>query len=84
MTSMSTSEFRKHTAETVNQVAYKGLRIVLKRRDKPVAALIPIEDLELLQALEDAADMKEIRAARKRVAREGTVPWGEVKAGVGL
>jgi prevent-host-death family protein len=48
---VSTSEARDQLAELLNQVAYRGARFVLERRGKQLAALVPIEDLQLLQTL---------------------------------
>ena len=39
------------------RVAYKGERIVLERHGKDVAALVSVEDLELLEELEDRTDL---------------------------
>jgi prevent-host-death family protein len=58
-------EVREKLAETINRVAYGGERAVLKRRGKGVVALVSIEDLALLEALENDADVKAARKARK-------------------
>jgi prevent-host-death family protein len=57
------AEARQDFAETVNRVAYGGERIVLHRRGRNLAALIPLEDLALLEELEDRQDAEE-RARR--------------------
>ena len=46
---LSVSEIRKNLAEILNQVAYGGTRIVLGRRGREIAALVPIADLEALK-----------------------------------
>ena len=53
MTKMTASEARKGFSETLNRVAFGKERIVLHRHGRDVAALISIEDLELLRAIED-------------------------------
>ena len=58
-------EVRENLAEIINRVAYGGERAVLKRRGKGVAAVVSIEDLALLEALENDADVKAARKARK-------------------
>lgn len=45
------TEARKDLAELVNQVAYRGERIMLTRHGKAVAAIVSAEDLELLDRL---------------------------------
>ena len=72
--------------DTFNRVAYQGERVRIDRRGAPSVAIIPIEDLELLEFLEDQID---IDAAEKALAEmktqgEKPVPWDEVKARLGL
>jgi len=81
MTRLATSSLRESLADTLNRVAYKGERIVLERRGKDVAALVPLEDLALLNELEDRVDLEAARAALKE---PGSVPWADVKARLGL
>ena len=42
----------------LNEVSVRGDRIVLERHGKDVAAVISIEDLELLERLEDRYDLE--------------------------
>jgi mRNA interferase RelE/StbE len=65
----------------LNRVRYQGERVVVERRGKGVAALVPVEDLELLQALEDRIDLA---AARKALREPGRIPWEKVKQDLGL
>ncbi|HEX9560795.1 MAG TPA: type II toxin-antitoxin system Phd/YefM family antitoxin, partial [Candidatus Dormibacteraeota bacterium] len=48
------SEAREQLADLVNRVAYRRERITLGRRGKKIAAIVSAEDLDLLEALEDA------------------------------
>lgn len=68
-------------ADTIDLVRSTGQRIVLSKSGKRAVAIISIEDLELLQRLEDARDLK---AAREALKRPGTTPWDDVKKRVGL
>lgn len=52
---------RKNFSDLINKVFYNQERIIINRRDKPMAALISIEDLELLEQIEN----KNIREAFK-------------------
>ena len=63
--SASTSAVRGSFADMVNRAAYGKERVVVKRRGKALAAIVPIEDMEALQALEDKIDA---RIATKRLA----------------
>ena len=82
MTSLSVSKARGQFAELINQVAYRGQRVVLKRRGKTVAAIVPAEDLAALEALEDRLD---IEAAKKALAESNErIPYGKVRKELGL
>lgn len=52
MTKMSTVEARENFSELINQAAYGKQRIILTRRGKPLVAVISIEDLNRLHAIE--------------------------------
>lgn len=40
-------DLRKKIGEVVDRTLYQKVRFLIKRRDKPVAVLIPLEDYEL-------------------------------------
>jgi antitoxin Phd len=78
---ISITDIRDQLADALNRVAYGGERIVLERRGKGVAALVSMDDLELLQRLEDESDIK---AARKALKEKGGVTLDEYKRKLGL
>ena len=65
---VSTAEARKKLADIVNKVAYGKEPVVLTRRGEKIAALISMEELELLQLIEDYIDIED---ARKALAEPG-------------
>jgi antitoxin Phd len=82
MTRVPASQARENFAELVNEVAFGRKRLVLHRHGKDVVAMIPIEDLELLEELEDQLD---VAAAKRALADKAPrVPWGKAKAELGL
>ena len=81
---MTAAGARAQFSEIVNRTAFGGERVVVTRRGKPLAALVPIEDLALLEELEDRADVRDFRAALKAAHREAAVPWHELKRHLGL
>ena len=83
MIRISTSKAREDFAAVLKGVA-KGERFLLRRHNKSVAAIVPVEDLALLQAIEDRRDAEAARAALEDVEVNGTVPWDEIKARLGL
>ena len=77
---LTSSSARASFSDIVNRAAYAKERVIVHRRKKPVAAVVPIEDVELLERIEDRIDLEE---ARKRV-HETTIPWTKIKRQLGL
>jgi prevent-host-death family protein len=77
---LTSTNARASFSDIVNRAAYSKERVVVHRRKKPVAAVVPLEDLELLERIEDRIDLEE---ARKRV-NEPTIPWSKLKRQLGL
>ena len=81
MTTVTTSEIRAHLSDMLSKIARKGNRVVVTRAGKRFAALVPLDDLEFLEALEDRMDIED---AKKALKEPGSVPWKKVKADLGL
>jgi len=73
---LTASTARQNFSDILNRAAYRGERVIVHRGKKPVAAVVPIEDLELLEKLEEEID---IAAAREALKEPGTIPWETVK-----
>jgi hypothetical protein len=56
-------------------------RVRIGRRQ---VAVVPVENLLLLERLEDEEDLRDVRASRAETKRKGTIPWDQVKASLGL
>lgn len=84
MDTVNTTEARDNLAEVINRVIYAKDRVRITRRGKEVAAVVPIEDLELLERLEDEIDLSEARKALADVREHGSIPWDEAKKQLGL
>lgn len=82
MTSVSVSELRMNLADLINRVAYRKERVIVVRQGKPLVALVPVEDVEWMDAVED----KWLREAADEVVREGgeRTPLEQVKRELGL
>ena len=65
---VTTAEARKHLSEIINKVAYGKDPVILTRRGEKIAALISMEELELLQFIEDHIDIED---AKKALAEPG-------------
>jgi len=82
MTTIPISEAREHLADLGNRVSLRGERLVIERRGKNLFALVPMEDMELLERLEDEID---INMARKAMKEGGAnISWEKVKKDLGL
>lgn len=57
-------------------MAGKGERVVPARGGKSVAAIVPIEDLELLRRIDDALDNEAADEAREEPS---LIPWPKLK-----
>jgi prevent-host-death family protein len=80
MTNLTAAKAREHLAEILNQVAYGKERVVVTRRGKKLAAVVSMEDLEILQALEDKIDLKDARSRLAAAKKSKTIPWAKVKS----
>jgi len=77
MSRVAASDARERFATILNEVAFGGERVRLHRHGKDVAAVVPIEDLDLLEALEDRMDLE---ITRKALNEKGPrVNWDKLK-----
>ncbi|MBZ5728642.1 MAG: type II toxin-antitoxin system Phd/YefM family antitoxin [Acidobacteriia bacterium] len=88
MTRLNVSQAREEFPEVVNCAADGKKRTIVSRRGKDVAAVIPMEDLRLLERLtREEMDRMDIEAARAALAEakvKGTIPLREAKKTLGL
>lgn len=85
MNDVSVTDARSRLADVIDDARVRHTPVFLTRRGRRVAAVIDAEDLErLTEAAEDLADIEAAEAARAEIAANGTVPWDEVKAELGL
>ena len=78
------SKSREGFADTINRVAYGNERVVLRRRGKEVAAVVPIADLRLLEELEDRMDLVDARAALAETKKKGAKSLDGILKELGL
>jgi prevent-host-death family protein len=84
MAAISTVQARNRLAEVINRVAYAKERVILTRRGQELVAVVPVEDVRLLEELEDRLDLEDARAALAETAATGTTPWEKIKADLRL
>lgn len=67
-TEISASSARQNFSKIIDAVRVAGERILVTQHGRPAAAVIGVEDLELLQLLEDRMDVAEARRRMKEPA----------------
>jgi prevent-host-death family protein len=71
-TRLNVSKAREEFPDLVNRAAYGKERTIVSRRGKDMAAVIPIEDLQLLERLSrEEMDRMDIETARAALAERG-------------
>ena len=80
----SVTEARRGFADICNRAAYGHERVAIERHGKACVAVVPYEDVELLEELEDRLDLRAALAALKEAEDEGTVSWDDLKRELGL
>jgi prevent-host-death family protein len=80
MASITTVLARNDFSTVLNRAAFGKERVILMRRGKAIAAVVPMEDVELLQSLEDKLDIADALAARKEARKKGAKSFAQLRA----
>jgi len=81
---LNSTNARENLSDILNRVAYAKDRVRITRRGKVVAAVVPIEDLELIEQIEDQIDIREARKALADARKHGTVPLSQIRDELGI
>jgi prevent-host-death family protein len=86
MTKVSTAVARKQFSDMVNRASYAKERVALTRYGRTLAAIVPAEDLELLEAMEDRIDSEDAEKALAEMKAKGEkpIPIAKLKTKLGL
>ena len=68
---VSTSEARRSFSDLLGRARYAHERFRIMRKGRPVAAVVRLDDLETMQALEDAMDVKAARESLRDAEEHG-------------
>lgn len=85
MTRVTAAQARRDFAEILNRVSYGKERVIVTRHDTDVAVVVPIEELQVLDAAMAVlkAHPQFSRAIEAiEVAREAQAAWGQVQSEV--
>jgi prevent-host-death family protein len=81
MTRVSMTKARQDFTDIANRVMYGGQRICIEKNNKPAVAVVSIEDLEMIEALEDKIDLEE---ALKALKEPGFITLKALKKKLGI
>jgi prevent-host-death family protein len=70
---------RARWSEVLSRVLYAGERVLLVRHGRIVAAIIPADEVELLDRLVDQRDITTARRSMSAGGSGATRPWDELK-----
>ena len=79
MKQITTAEARKHLAELLNRAAYAKERFVVTRHGQELVAIVPLEEVTLLDRLRALLAAKDFEAAIQEMEDSGTRNWDEVR-----
>lgn len=74
MEQISNTEFRAQLGPQLERVHHQRVRLTIIRRGKPLAAVVPTEDLELLERLEDKLEERWASEKARQALAEGGEP----------
>lgn len=83
-TSINTVDAKEQFTDLVNRVAHSKERIILTRRGKDIAVIVPLEDFKLLQESQDKHDLREAIDALKEARNIGTVSLDQLKEEINI
>lgn len=73
---VNVAEARKNFSDLLNEAHYTKERIQIVKNNKPVAYIVPVEDVETLEKIEDALDLQDALNAKNE---DGFTDWEEIK-----
>lgn len=81
---ITAADARREWSDLLNRVGFGKERVVVTRHGKPLAALVPVEDLGLLERVRGLLRGRDVRGALKEVAELGAVPWDALRSELDL
>lgn len=81
---IAVADARNTLSDVVNRVAYGKERVVLTRHGREVAALVPIEDLALLDRIRRFVARKDVDRALRDLERGRSKSWDTLKRELSL
>lgn len=83
ITTFTTAKARKNFSEIINRATYGKERIILSRHGKALLALVPLDDLRLIELAEELKDIEDAKAAFKEYEDGKIVPLAKIEKRLG-
>lgn len=83
-TAVSVADARSDLADLLNRVAYGKERLVITRHGRELAALVPIEDLQLVNRLRRFVARKDVARALAELDAGKAPSWEQLREELGL
>lgn len=80
---ISSNDAKEEFAELISRVLHNKERIIITRRGKEVAAIVPLDDLHVLQASQDKHDLKEAVEALQEARQQAPITLDALKHELG-
>lgn len=81
---LNAAEVKEQFTDLINHISQHKERVIVTRRGKELAAIIPIEDLYFLQQTHDHRLLNEALDALTEVRQQGSISFDHFKTKAGL
>lgn len=83
-TTMTSIDAKENFTDLLNHVLHHKERIIVTRRGKDVVAIVPLEDLQVLEAAQDKTDVREALDALKESKTSSAITLENLKDDLGI
>ncbi len=80
---INTADAKEQFADLISRVAHNKERIILSRRGKDIAAIVPLEDLSAILTSQHKADLRDAVESLKNAREHGMISIHDVKDELG-
>lgn len=84
VSAVTVADARSGLAELLNRVAYGKERLVITRHGREIAAIVPIEDLQLANRLRKFVARKDVARALAELDAGRSTAWATLREELGL
>jgi prevent-host-death family protein len=84
MDDITAADARKQWSDLLNRVAYAKERVVVTRHGRPLAALVPVEDLGMIERVRGLLRGRDVRGALREAEELGGVSWEALRVELDL